>query len=548
MNLLLAFAVAMSITMALIPLLYRFAGRMHVLDQPQPRKVHTRPIPRIGGIAMAAGVFVPLLVWLRNEALLDAYLVGALLLVVMGVWDDRRDLTPRAKFAAQIAAALCVVVWGGIQIHSVTLTDRVELPGFVSLPLTVLFIVGITNAINLSDGLDGLAGGTTLLGSCGIALLAYSAGAGFVATLAVILAGSLLGFLRYNTYPARVFMGDGGSQFLGFTMAVLALLLTQSDDGPISAALPLLLLGLPIVDTLAVMAQRLHEGRSPFAPDKNHVHHKLLALGFDHHEAVAAIYGVQALLFVAAWFLRYESDVAILTAFVAFAVAALVALFAAERGGWRWRGELPAAASDSVSPLARRMTWLRQQDHLPAWLRLVTGTTAAIYAIWTVATAATVPGDVGTLALAVLCIGLLGLWLSRRFDVGAWIGQAAAYVTVMIVVYLPVRHPGAGMPSSAVTLAVFALLAACIALTFRLDTTRRFRLTPLDLIVIFAALALPNLPGSLAQGRSLGVAALSLVVLFYTVEMHVGHSIATRRVVHALTAALLAAIAWRGLL
>lgn len=548
MNLLLAFAVAMSITMALIPLLYRFAGRMHVLDQPQPRKVHTRPIPRIGGIAMAAGVFVPLLVWLRNETLLDAYLVGALLLVVMGVWDDRRDLTPRAKFAAQIAAALCVVVWGGIQIHSVTLTDRVELPGFVSLPLTVLFIVGITNAINLSDGLDGLAGGTTLLGSCGIALLAYSADAGFVATLAVILAGSLLGFLRYNTYPARVFMGDGGSQFLGFTMAVLALLLTQSDDGPISAALPLLLLGLPIVDTLAVMAQRLREGRSPFAPDKNHLHHKLLALGFDHHEAVAAIYGVQALLFVAAWFLRYESDVAILMAFLAFAVATLVALFAAERSGWRWRGEPPPAASRAVSPLARCMNWLRQQDHLPAWLRLVTGTTAAAYAIWTVATAATVPGDVGTLALSVLCAGLLGLWLSRRFDAGAWIGQAAAYVTVMIVVYLPVRHPGSGMPSPGVTLAVFALLAACIALTFRLDTTRRFRLTPLDLIVIFAALALPNLPGSLAQGRSLGVAALSLVVLFYTVEMHVGHSTATRRVVHALTAVLLAAIAWRGLL
>ena len=145
--------------------------------------------------------------------------------------------------------------------------------------------------------------------------------------------GSLLGFLRYNSYPARVFMGDGGSQFLGFTVGVLAVVLTQDASMPLSAALPLLLLGLPILDTLTVMALRIREGRSPFSADKQHLHHRLLGLGFDHFEAVALIYLLQGALFLLAWRMRYDSDVAIVAVFVAFAATLLPALFVAEHRG-----------------------------------------------------------------------------------------------------------------------------------------------------------------------------------------------------------------------
>src|SRR5262245_2058133 len=332
----------MTVTTALIPALMRLADRLHVIDVPGPRKVHARPIPRVGGVAMVAGALVPLLFWLEGGPTLQAYLAAALLLLLFGIWDDRVSLGYLSKFVGQIIAAIIVVEWGGVLIHSLTLTDRVELPDQLALPLTVLFLVGITNAINLADGLDGLAGGTTLLSCCAIAMLGMAIGDRFVATVAIVLAGSILGFLRYNTYPARIFMGDGGSQFLGFTVGVIAVLLTQSESAPISAALPLLLLGVPILDTLMVMVQRIAEGRSPFSADRNHIHYRLLGLGFDHHEAVVVIYLLQAALFLTAWFMRYESDLRIGLAFGAYAVLVLGALFGASRRGWRWRHVDPA--------------------------------------------------------------------------------------------------------------------------------------------------------------------------------------------------------------
>ena len=154
-------------------------------------------------------------------------------------------------------------------------------------------LVGITNAINLSDGLDGLAGGVTFLSLAAIAVLTYIAvDAGFMLLATMSIMGSILGFLRFNTFPARIFMGDGGSQFLGFSAGVLAILLTQSSNTALSPALPLLILGLPILDTLMVMGERIYEGRSPFVADRKHIHHRLLALGFHHYEAVVTIYAL----------------------------------------------------------------------------------------------------------------------------------------------------------------------------------------------------------------------------------------------------------------
>lgn len=532
--------------MALIPLLQRFAGRLQVLDHPGTRKVHSRPIPRVGGLAMAAGLVVPTLLWLRDDPALAPFLAGACLLLAMGVWDDRAELGPWPKLAAQLVGALIVVVWGDVAIHSITLTDRIELPRAVAVPLTVIFIVGVTNAINLSDGLDGLAGGTTLLCCCAVGLLALSNGLPFVPTVAVILAGSILGFLRYNTYPASVFMGDGGSQLLGFSVATLSVMLTQSSLAPVSSALPLLLLGLPILDTLTVMLQRIREGRSPFSADKNHLHHKLLGLGFDHHEAVFVIYAVQALLFIVAWFVRYESDVVILALYAGFAAVALGALFTAERRGWRLR-QAPDARATALSPLARSIVWLRQPHRLPMWSVAAAGAGSLAYALLVALRVRDVPVDVA--ALAALLAVLLGASLVLRTPPPfmTWLQQAAMYVAVVAVVYLDTKTPVAASHANLLLGAGFALLAACIVVAFRTDPSRRFQVTPLDLLVIFVALALPTLPGTMVATRALGLSALILLVLFYATELCFNRSTLLRRAGLLGSALVLGLVALRGL-
>src|SRR5262245_47965565 len=264
MSLLIAFMVALAITMLLVPPLGRLASVFKLLDRPAERKVHDTPVPRIGGAAMVIGVAAALALTIHDERSLPAYLVGALIVLVFGVLDDRFDIDYRIKLLGQAAAALVAIVGGDFRIESLTLNDRMGLPEWISLPLTFFFIVGVTNAINLADGLDGLAGGTVLL--CAAALTAFGVVAdnALVAIAGAALVGALLGFLRFNTHPARVFMGDGGSQFLGYSVAILAIDATQRESA-FSAALPLLLLAWPILDTLAVMVSRIAAGKSPFA-------------------------------------------------------------------------------------------------------------------------------------------------------------------------------------------------------------------------------------------------------------------------------------------
>ncbi len=545
MDLLLAFVLAMSVTMALVPVLMRVAGRLQVLDAPGPRKVHQAPIPRIGGLAMVAGAATPLVFWLHDDARLPACLVAATLLLVVGVWDDRAELSYLPKFAAQLVAAAVVMTWGGVLVHSITLTERIELPTAAALPLTMLFLVGVTNAINLADGLDGLAGGTTFLSCCAMALLALTINEHFVATVSVIVAGSILGFLRFNTYPARIFMGDGGSQVLGLTVAVLAVMLTQAGSTPISAALPVLLLGLPILDTLTVMLQRISEGRSPFTADKNHIHHRLLALGFRHHEAVVVIYLMQAALFVSAWYLRYESDFTILVAFGLFATTVLGLLQVGGKTGWRWRGrrEAPLAAASSAG---QDGGWAKLRRALPFWALVTAATCAAIYVLRTAWIAWPIPPDVGWLTAVLAAVLLVAVGASLLRPVPAWLMQGALYVGAVAVVYLQVT----ATPDWPVQLEMplLGLLVGSVMLSFRLTLGRRFTLTPLDFLVVFVALALPNLPGSIATPREIGFGAVKLLVLFYAIELLMNQSIPARLTLNSIGIAVLGVISVRALL
>jgi UDP-GlcNAc:undecaprenyl-phosphate GlcNAc-1-phosphate transferase len=513
------FLVAMIVTIAWLPVFGKFATKWGIIDAPGHRKVHTTPIPRIGGVAMAIGVLIAAIIVVPLGPRDRYFMIGAGVVALCGVLDDRYDLDYRIKALGQVIAAAIVVIGGDIQIHALTLDDRIFLPHWISVPLSMLFVVGITNAINLADGLDGLAGGTTFLSLCALAILAYGAGEPSCAALALAFAGAVLGFLRFNTFPASIFMGDAGSQLLGFAVGVLSLRATQGGNGDISIGTPILLLALPILDTLSVMIQRISEGRSPFSADKNHIHHKLLALGFDHHEAVMVIYTIQAGLFLLAYWLRFESDLTFLGAIAVFFLGSITLLQLAARRQWRLR----SAQASRESALAHLVTVLRQPRHLPRWSYLAISVGVGAYAALVAIQNLAVSGDVRWLLICMLAIVLAWLAVLRTKPLST-VEKSALYITAAVLVYLDhtLNHT-----DSLLNKAVWAsmlLMAAGTLLRMRLASDRRFALSSLDLIVLFVALVVPSLPSSLGlpDGGALGIA--KLVVLFYAVEALVNRS------------------------
>jgi UDP-GlcNAc:undecaprenyl-phosphate GlcNAc-1-phosphate transferase len=507
---LLLLVVALTITVALIPPLASAAGRLNLLDRPGDRKVHAAPIPRIGGIAMVVGTLVPLMLMAPLSGEWTSIYLGVAILLVMGILDDRFDLSWRWKLAAQVVACVLAMTAGGVSIEAATLTDRIELPVVASWVLSFIFLVGVTNAINLSDGLDGLAGGTTLLSVLAIGWISFSSGDYAVTSTTAALAGALLGFLRFNTHPARVFMGDSGSQVLGFLAGVVAIKATQAPSSAVSTALPLLLLAWPILDTLTVMYERIRDGRSPFSADRRHFHHRLLALGFDHYQAVLIIYAVQAALFMLAYGLRYESDLVIGGAFIGVATLVIGALEGARAAGWRWQ-----RAERTPSRLAQRVRWLGQGERLQRACRVAMLALLAIYGSSVACAAQPLSHDVGLLAL--LLVGAQGAaMISGNRKNTVMLLRFALAVAAAMLVYLDQQGLGALAPRSAAELILFGALALLILLRFRVAGERRFSFTTLDALVLFVAIIAPLLVGDTAGGVGLGI--LKLVGLGYAIE------------------------------
>jgi UDP-GlcNAc:undecaprenyl-phosphate/decaprenyl-phosphate GlcNAc-1-phosphate transferase len=520
MRYVLPFILAMVVTMAWLPVFVRLAHRWLIVDRPNDRKVHTTPIPRVGGLAMACGVLVAALLTIDLQAADRWFLVAAGVLIVFGALDDRFDLDYRLKLLGQLLAVNIVVILGDVQIHSFTLDDQIALPGWISMPLTVFFLVGVTNAINLADGLDGLAGGTTFLCLCAVALLSSIGGVGASTALALAFAGAVLGFLRFNTHPASVFMGDAGSQLLGFSIGVLSIGATQNAATQVSAALPVLLLALPILDTLSVMVQRIGEGRSPFSPDKNHIHHKLLAMGFDHHEAVMVIYAVQSLLFVLAYVLRFESDVVIITVVSGFFVVSIALLQTATRARWRLR---PLDQNAREAPVPRLVDAMHRPTFLPRVSYVALAVALAVYACAIVVEMSGLYSDIRLLTVALLALSVVLLALMRVKPLNV-VEKAVLYVAASVLVYLDAVVLPADRLLAPLCWAAVAVAAVATAIRLRLYNDRRFQLTPLDLIVLFMALVVPSLPDTLGLPQGGALAIAKLVILFYAIEMLVSRS------------------------
>jgi UDP-GlcNAc:undecaprenyl-phosphate/decaprenyl-phosphate GlcNAc-1-phosphate transferase len=442
-------------------------------------------------------------------------LLGVGVLLLFGLWDDRFTLGYRAKFAGQVIAVGLAMLVGGIHVGSLAIGPVETVPAPITTLLTFLFLVGITNAVNLADGLDGLAGGMVLLCLSAIALFAAIGGNATVTAIALIEAGAVLGFLRFNTHPARIFMGDSGSQILGFSVGALALLATQGDTSPFSAALPLLLLGLPIVDTLTVMLTRISAGRSPFAADSNHLHHRLLALGFAHREAVVLVYLLQVALVLCAYFMRFYADLNVVLAFCAFAAGLLGLLHWATRSGWRLNqasrtggvrsylnGLMPAAPGARISELA---------------LAVMTAC-LAVYALAVLVSSRRVGADLGLMCVAMLVM-LIAVSVWRAARPLLWCERAATYMSVVLLVYLDQTMPHKPALLIELSWAIVAITGVAALVRFWVSRRGSFELTTLDLIVIFVALVLPNLPGSIALPADLPGGIAKAIILLYVVEM-----------------------------
>ena len=325
---------AIAISWLVTPLVMSFAERVGAIDQPNERKVHIRPIPRLGGVAVFLAFSLTLFVmsmvhwnmltsWVTEREGV-VFFISLLVMFVLGIWDDIRTLKPLEKFLIQIALASLVYLAGcKFSFGPETFGSWLFQTGVTDYLVTVLWIVGVTNAVNLIDGLDGLAAGVATIAAMSICAISLINQDPATAAIALILAGSLVGFLRYNFNPAKVFLGDSGSLFTGFALAVLSLRISRTSTSPFGFAIPLLVLGLPIMDTLLAMVRRFlrsflpkQQGtdsltgvvRSIFSPDRSHIHHRLIARGFSHMRSVLLLYFVSFVLGVSAIAIRVENS------------------------------------------------------------------------------------------------------------------------------------------------------------------------------------------------------------------------------------------------
>ncbi len=509
----------MFISIALIPVFRGLAVKMNVMDIPDDRKLHLYAMPRTGGLAMAFAIFISVLVWPSLRHLCKPILVGMVIIVTFGLLDDIKGLSYKGKFFGQVTATLVVIFYGGIKITSLgtLLPDHVFLPDWIAIPLTLVLVVGVTDAINLSDGLDGLAGGVSLLIFLCIGYLAYQDGNLIVAVMAVAVIGAIFGFLRFNTYPATIFMGDTGSQLLGFTGITLAIKLTQ-DSFSLSPILPLILFGFPILDTLYVMLHRVIQGRSPFQADNDHFHYKLIRLGFFHTEAVLFIYIIQSILVMFALFFKSGSDRILLIGYVIFSSVILSFFIITEKSGYK------IGRYDIIDKVVKgKLRALRDRGILIKFCSEIVETGIPLLTIFLCFLPAFIPKLISLLALAFLCLLVFCLKFRRDWLSGSV--RLSIYFLMPCIIYFSEIDP-VGWMSKRLMWAYnlsFAGLVFFVILTLKFTRRKEgFRATPMDFLILFIALVVPNLPAVHLQNYYLGMLTSKIIALFFSYEVLIG--------------------------
>lgn len=340
---LLALGLAAAVSLAATPLVKALSVKVGAVDVPKDgRRMHDHPIPRMGGLAIFLGFMTAMLLFVPLNTEKQGMLLGAVIIVVLGMLDDKYALPAKPKFLVQIIAALIAVMAGNridvLSNPNIFSPNPVWQLGWWAYPVTVVWIVAITNAVNLIDGLDGLACGVSTISAATMLIIAlrFRESELDVAIMMAALVGACIGFLPYNFNPAKIFMGDTGSTFLGFIMATVSVTGMFKQYTIISFVVPFLMLGLPIFDVCFAVVRRVSHGQSPMKPDRGHVHHRLIDMGFSQKQAVGVLYVISAILGLSAVVLTASGAVRAMVFLLAMGAAAVIA----------WRVFLPGGPHD----------------------------------------------------------------------------------------------------------------------------------------------------------------------------------------------------------
>lgn len=333
-NIILALVVAFGITFFVTPVVKSFAVQVGAIDVPDhKRHIHQHPIPRMGGLAIFIGFILAVLLFADITTYVRGILLGAILIAVVGAIDDILNLNAWLKFGVQIIAAVLAVL-SGVIINVITdpllmTAHRAATIGILSVPVTVLWIVGVTNSVNLIDGLDGLACGVSAIASLSMLVVSMivSHANSNVAIILAALCGGCLGFIPYNLNPAKIFMGDTGALLLGYVLATCSVIGMFKFYAIVTFILPVLALAVPLSDTIFAFTRRILHGQSPFHADRGHFHHKLLDMGLNQKQAVAVLYSVSAILGLAGVLLTATGMVRIIVGAIAFTIAVAMWIF-----------------------------------------------------------------------------------------------------------------------------------------------------------------------------------------------------------------------------
>lgn len=326
----LPFIISAAISLFMTPVAKKLAVKFGAVDIPKDeRRVHSKPMPLMGGLAIYFGIFISSLIFLPIDKTLISIIIGGSIILISGVIDDIKGLSPRAKLVFQIIASI-VLILGDVKIDAITNPfgksgTLLLLNGF-SIPITIFWVVGITNTLNLIDGLDGLAAGVAMIASLSFLFVANKFSYIPIMIMSAIVAGSCIGFLPYNFNPAKIFMGDTGALFLGFMLAALSIEGVMKSVATIAVVVPIIILGVPIFDTTFAIFRRLLNGKSIAEADKGHLHHRLLNMGYSQKKTVLILYSISAVFGLCAIFIaKANSKRAVFVAVIVFVLTILLA-------------------------------------------------------------------------------------------------------------------------------------------------------------------------------------------------------------------------------
>ena len=336
LHLILAFVCACVIAFALTPLVKRLAFAVGAVDRPGGRHIHKKPTALLGGLAIFAGFLVSILLFAPMDRQLASTLAGALVIVIVSALDDRFDLPPVLRLGVHVLAALLPILWGGIRVEFLSglgfgASADYSL-GWLSIPVTLVWIVGVTNAVNWIDGLDGLAAGVSGIAALSMLVISCLLGNFYVALILAALSGAVIGFIPHNLHPAKIFMGDTGAMFLGYMLAVMSIQGLFKFYVIVSFLVPFLVVGIPIIDMAMTIFRRIAHRQSPMHGDRAHVHHRLIDMGFTQRQTVAILYCISFILGISAVVMTVSGEIkAILLLFAVILAAIFGVILIAKR-------------------------------------------------------------------------------------------------------------------------------------------------------------------------------------------------------------------------